>query len=92
MSNILDSLAVCLGAVSALRAALCAEEGLRSHAFTAVRHLPWQSHALSLFAGLATVIYALVGGSRDVLVASVLIVCAGTCVPLLGGSTQGVPR
>ena len=91
MSPILDSLAVCLGAVSALRAALCVEEGLRYPTFTALlRHLPWQSHALNVIACLGTVIYALAGGSREVLVvSSVLILLAGACVPLVVGPLQG---
>lgn len=90
MSSVLDSMAVCLGAVSALRAVLCVEESLRHPSFTALlRNFPWQSHALSVIAGLATVIYAEVGGSRAVLVASVLIVCAGACVSLIAVSKQG---
>jgi hypothetical protein len=90
---ILDSLAVCLGAVSALRAALCVDEALRHPTFTALlRHLPWQSHALNVIACLGTVIYALAGGSRDVLVASVLILCAGACVPLITDERQGAQR
>ncbi|WP_066704919.1 hypothetical protein [Curvibacter delicatus] len=93
MSPILDSLAVCLGAVSALRAALCVEEGLRYPTFTALlRHLPWQSHALNVIACLGTVIYALAGGSREVLVASVLILLAGACVPLVVGPLQGAQQ
>lgn len=93
MSPILNSLAVCLGAVSALRAVLCIEEALRQPGFTAApRHSPWQSHALNLTAGLATVTFAMAGGSREVLVASVLILCAGACVPLLAGAQQGGQR
>ena len=90
MSPLLDSLAVCLGAISALRAALCVDESFRQPILTnMLRHLPWQSHALNLIAGLGTVIYAFAGGSREVLVASVLILCAGACVPLIAASRKG---
>jgi hypothetical protein len=93
VSPILDSLAVCLGAVSALRALLCVDESLHYPPLTtALRHLPWQSHALNVLAGLGTVIFALLGGSRDVLVASVLILCAGACVPLFAHFARGETR
>jgi len=89
VSPLLDSLAVCLGAISALRAAFCIDETFRQPILTnTLRHLPWQSHALNLIAGLGTVIYAFAGGSREVLVASVLILCAGASVPLIAASRK----
>lgn len=42
----------------------------------------WQQHALSIASGLFTATYAIAGGSRDVLIANVLILTAGAVIPL----------
>lgn len=42
----------------------------------------WQPHALSIASGLFTATYAIAGGSRDVLIANVLILTAGAVIPL----------
>lgn len=81
----LDSVTVCLGAISALRASLCVEQSFRQTSFPSfdLGLQPWQLHALSTASGVATVLYAWAGGSREALVANVLILTAGSCVPLL---------
>lgn len=42
----------------------------------------WQQHSLSIASGLFTATYAIAGGSRDVLIANVLILTAGAVIPL----------
>lgn len=83
MSSFLDSFAVCLGAVSALRAVVCAEGVMPSLQMASVLcSQSWQQHALSIASGLFTATYAIAGGSREVLIANVLILTAGAVIPL----------
>lgn len=90
MSPFLDSLGVCLGALNALRTALCIDGCLRPLTTTPVTTVhAWQLHAMNVASGLGTVAYALAGGSREVLVVNVVIVSAGALVPLFVVSTQG---
>lgn len=90
MSPFLDSLGVCLGALNALRTALCIDGCLRPLTSTPAANIhAWQLHAMNVASGLGTVVYALAGGSREVLVVNVLIITAGALVPLLAVSIQG---
>lgn len=84
MSSLLDSFAVCLGAVSALRAAICAEHLPTLVPITSpVRVETWQQHALTITSGIATAVYALAGGSREVLITNALILTSGAVISLL---------
>ncbi|MDE2417750.1 MAG: hypothetical protein KGN32_08085 [Burkholderiales bacterium] len=93
MSPFLDSLGVCLGALNALRTALCIDGCLRPLTTTPAATVhAWQLHAMNVASGFGTVVYAVAGGSRDVLVVNVLIVTTGALVPLLFASIQeGAP-
>lgn len=94
MSSFLDSFAVCLGAVSALRAVVFAEGSMPSHPAVSVPcRQSWQQHGLSIASGLFTATYAIAGGSRDALIANVLIVTAGAVMPLCRDvQSQGAAR
>lgn len=84
MSPLLDSFAVCLGAVSALRAAIGGEHIITLVPPTSpVRVETWQQHALTITSGIATAVYACAGGSRDVLITNALILTAGALISLL---------
>jgi hypothetical protein len=85
VSPIVDSLSVCLGAISAVRSLASVQESFRSQfpLSASPRSEPWQHTALSLASGATTILYALAGGTRHALMTSAAILAAGAAFVLL---------
>lgn len=85
MSALIETLTVCLGAVSAIRSLVSVQDSIRLPIPLPASPCaePWQQSALSLISGVTTIVFAVAGGTGPALVSSAVILAAGSGFTLL---------
>jgi hypothetical protein len=85
VSPTVESLSVCLGAVSAIRSLVSVQESFGPQVAPSVLPCsePWQHSALTLISGVTTIVFAMAGGTRTALVTSAVILSAGALFTLV---------